>query len=1171
MNKFKTTKVGKTTSVIVGLATAAWLSVGAIVTPMAAMAQTTDETINQLLAQIAQLQAQLTALQGGTTVSTGEKCNFNRSLTVGSRGDDVTCLQKYLQTTGHFTYSGGATGYFGSITRTAVAAWQSANGVSPAAGYFGPISQAKYNSLVVVSSSSSSVSSEASSSSSSVTTTGGLTISAATQPTATLAPKSASRVPFTKITLTAGGGDVTVTGVNVERTGLANDAAFSGIVLLDEDGTQLGIAKTFNSDHKAVVGDTFTIRSGQSKTLTIAGNMASDQTSYAGQIAYLTVNGVNTSSTVSGNLPITGAGHTINNSLTIGSVTNNRGNIDPNTSVTKNVGTTGYTFSSVRFTAGSAEKVKLLSIRWNQSGSVASSDLANLKTYIDGTSYDTVVSSDGKYFTSSFGNGILVDKGGNVEISIKGDIAGGSGRTIDFDIYKNTDVYMVGETYGYGITPPNGSSDPTDDSSNFSSTNPWYDASQVTVSAGSITVTKATSVAAQNIAENVANQPLGGFIVETKGEPISANNLIFHFQITGTGGQVADITNISLVDENGTVVAGPADGSGAAVSGTVTLSDTVTFPVGTKTYTLKGKLGTDFANNQTVVASTTPSSDWSNVTGQTTGNSISGTSITSSVVSGNTMTVKAAAITLSVSTNPVAQTVVSGAQAFTFANYIFDATASGEDIKFSTLPLEYNTSGGTATNINNCILYDGSTALNTGSNVINPSAAGSSTSFTFDTGLTISKGTTKTITLKCNIVAGLTSGVYSWGYDSSASPTATGLTSGSSLTDTAGITETDGAGQLMTIASAGTLTVTTNTAQSPAANAVASAGSTGVTLGVINFTSANEAINLTKLGLRLTNTASSSVNDLIQLTLWDGSTQVGSLVLTGTTGTSTLSQDFIIPKDETKSLTVKADLAEIGTAKTGTQGALIAVNYIGAGNADGTGQSSGTTISSTSGATSLAGVRMFRTFPTVARLTGLDSVLSGTTDETVHGFSITADSKGKLSLYKLSFNVSTTGVTADSLNVYAYNSYSSGVFSSPVSGMGSDGKMLNTDLDLETRWASGTTDLEVYPQTTAAASTTIEIPAGSTMYFKVVATVTGVATGDSMTVKLRGDNAYPQLNTLMSDYTIVENNAGGTNTNNFIWSPRATTTTAALSDLDWINGYHVPTLPSGGIEFTKSK
>ena len=126
MNRFKTK--------IVGLTIAALMSAGSLI-PMVSSAVTIDE----LMAQITALQAQLQTLQGGSsTVSTADKCSFTRSLTVGSRGDDVTCLQKYLQSTGHFTYSGGATGYFGSITRTAVAAWQSATGVSPALSHLPP-------------------------------------------------------------------------------------------------------------------------------------------------------------------------------------------------------------------------------------------------------------------------------------------------------------------------------------------------------------------------------------------------------------------------------------------------------------------------------------------------------------------------------------------------------------------------------------------------------------------------------------------------------------------------------------------------------------------------------------------------------------------------------------------------------------------------------------------------------------------------------------------------------------------------------------------------------------------------------------------------------------------------------------------------------------------------
>ena len=87
-----------------------------------------------------------------TPVSTpqvsGATYNFTRSLTVGSQGADVTALQDYLTSTGHFIYSGGSTGRFGAVTKAALVAWQAANGVSPASGYFGPVSRAKYLELI---------------------------------------------------------------------------------------------------------------------------------------------------------------------------------------------------------------------------------------------------------------------------------------------------------------------------------------------------------------------------------------------------------------------------------------------------------------------------------------------------------------------------------------------------------------------------------------------------------------------------------------------------------------------------------------------------------------------------------------------------------------------------------------------------------------------------------------------------------------------------------------------------------------------------------------------------------------------------------------------------------------------------------------------------------------
>jgi hypothetical protein len=102
-----------------------------------ASAQTSEELqqmINDLLAQIAQL-------EGSTSGSAGVCVSVPSPLTIGSRGADVTALQNILIQNG-YVIPAGATGYFGTQTQTALAAWQADNGVSPAVGYYGPITKA---------------------------------------------------------------------------------------------------------------------------------------------------------------------------------------------------------------------------------------------------------------------------------------------------------------------------------------------------------------------------------------------------------------------------------------------------------------------------------------------------------------------------------------------------------------------------------------------------------------------------------------------------------------------------------------------------------------------------------------------------------------------------------------------------------------------------------------------------------------------------------------------------------------------------------------------------------------------------------------------------------------------------------------------------------------------
>jgi len=110
-------------------------------------AQTTAELtaqINSLLAQIAQLQAQI----AGGSSSMGTAVQYNTDLTIGSKGADVTSLQQFLVEKAYLQMPAGVSyGYFGPLTQAALGKYQASVGISPAVGYFGPITRAKVNAV----------------------------------------------------------------------------------------------------------------------------------------------------------------------------------------------------------------------------------------------------------------------------------------------------------------------------------------------------------------------------------------------------------------------------------------------------------------------------------------------------------------------------------------------------------------------------------------------------------------------------------------------------------------------------------------------------------------------------------------------------------------------------------------------------------------------------------------------------------------------------------------------------------------------------------------------------------------------------------------------------------------------------------------------------------------
>lgn len=352
------------------------------------------------------------------------------------------------------------------------------------------------------------------------------------QPAPMLALANAKALAFTTIKLTAlGSKDIRVKSMVIENKSLASDGVFSEVGV---SGTPIYIGEfALNANHQRTTQKSFVVKAGATLELTIYGNIASDLSAYGGQNVALTLVGIDADARVEGALPITGATHTINSTLTIGTMTLSRGPADPGTSQDLALGTKNTVFTSSRMDVGSQEGITLTSVTWTDYGSLAPSDLQNVKTYITyngtTTSFDTEIDVDdtNKEWTSSLGdNGIFIPKGGSVEITLKGDVVSGTGHTIEFDLEAG---YLEGTGYAYGFTIQN-----SDTITGFVHT----------ITSGSLMISPA------NQSQYHGESQLGEIYLDVKGEPMEIAAL--QLQLVSTG-----ITNLKLWNSAGTLLAGP--------------------------------------------------------------------------------------------------------------------------------------------------------------------------------------------------------------------------------------------------------------------------------------------------------------------------------------------------------------------------------------------------------------------------------------------------------------------------------------------------------------------------------------------------------------------------------------------------------------------------------------
>ncbi|HAQ05780.1 TPA: hypothetical protein DCP13_03235 [Candidatus Azambacteria bacterium] len=996
----------------------------------------------------------------------------------------------------------------------------------------------------------------------------GLTVGLASDTPATgVVVQNAAKVGFTKVNFTASSeADVIVDSLTVKRIGPSNDTNFSELILVDAaTNKQLGAEKTLTSEHTVVFTDDFTVTKGTTRSIILAGNMAAAL--QASEQASLSLTSVVTKSSVPvvGTLPITGNYMTMNATLTIGTATIANGGLMPSDSNQK-VGTTAYIFASLKITSAT-EDIDLSSIRWYQNGTASDGDLKNLELVSDGVVVGSKVTDvTNKEAIFNFSPAIKISKGLSKEFSLRGDIISGSGRTIDWVIDKKTDITVKGKTYGYEINPtyPN-------------ATSPYYNGDdETTIQTGSLTVSKGT-LASLNVASGGTQQEIGKFKFNAQGERVIVTKLAIYATSTVT---ITNLTNVTIYDSAGTVVGGPVDPSvysGQTTQGRATTTDTIIFPVGISEYTIKGNLNTSFTNNSTLQLGIVMPSGTITAKGETTNNSI--TANPTSDITGDTATIKGGVLSISTSTTPAAQTVIAGTSNLTFANYVLDATNSGEDVRVTQLAAVIKTSANSIqTDLVNAQLYDGSTALQP---VVQPSAVAATTAtttFTLTNPIVVAKGTSKTITLKADVSSSSTANrTFTYGCNGSACATATGVSTAVTVTPT--VTNSDG--QVMTIATTGTFTVSTDAAN-PASGLVYG-GQTGVAVGELRLTASNEDLDVTSLHFdRAAINTGSLINQINKFYLYDGGTSVASASPTSSaaiTFTITAGNLRILKGSSGKKITVKADWNDIGTSYAGASARgfnltvaedAYAVKGVSSGSNLAVGNMSGTFTGSS--------FSLYLSYPTVSYPTPVSGTNLSTGSGTFFKYTISAGSHGDIGLYKASFAVTTTTATATSFQLFENPGVSEVNLWNNATREPGDRIYVNgvAAIGGVTGLAASNTLIDASDTATTGVATGGEyrlISAGTSKNYELRATITGpLVAGSQVKIEMLGDEAFPTTYPLPAVRSSVSADGGAitaaienkddTVDRDFIWSDLnyGNNSTTATRTAEWTNGFRVPGL-----------
>lgn len=720
-------------------------------------------------------------------------------------------------------------------------------------------------------------------------------LSSATPANKTLATGTAFN-DVLKVDLTAGNDeDVKVTGFNLTQRGISTNAVVNGVLVVDKDGMRHGNIVSF-SENNAMIdmsGNPLIIKAGTTHTVTVQVNFNAINVTGTFK-AEVPANGIKAYGVTSGGMvavkgtfPISGPEYPLVNGNNIGAVKVDNVQI---TAATQEVdlGLKNKEVSKFKFEESSSnEEVALSELTLFNNGNTSDTDLENISLVgPDGTILSTVKNTSNRYVTFNLASKpYIIPKGSSRNLSVKVDIVNGSTRTIQFVVSNDYDVKVKGATSGAFLLPTAGTSDTSFAIGDATGNN------TLQVKEGTLTVSKDTTSPSGEVSRGSTDVVIASYKVEAAGEDI---------EIQGGRLDIATASanlksTIKLVNGSGvTLHSFNVADAGTRLNGTLEGTDNIdrfnnyyTVKAG-----MKGRIDVVVSLADAATAGQTLLARIGDLKIKKVASNKTGTAAEATVVTGNTMTITAASVSVSKNAATGDTNIVKGATMQKIGSFNL-TTTNAESVSISSVNVDL-TGLVTAWGITNMKLYKGSTQL--GSTRATPTATNNT--FGISGELNIDKASSVTVDIYADISASSTATTV----QATLSTGAISGTSASSISLT-NVPASNVALQSNPVVDNGTVSI--NKSTDSLKSRVLSAGETASVFSFEVKASNREDMRLERAKVAFPAAAAS----VTSVELWDGATKVAG-PLTLTDGVADFSGiNSTIEKNKTKVYTVKAMLS----------------------------------------------------------------------------------------------------------------------------------------------------------------------------------------------------------------------------------------------------------------------